>query len=201
MILLRRSAFPNFGIVTGAESSYSIGMAWRIHDCVVRGEIDNRIKGIVSGRIWLAGIQDPIRLKLTGNACRDLAGCYLQFSNRRKLVPASTGERLNESQTGRIGDLTASRKVRVFDESVEEALRMLRNGGKPKEHMANCLYLEWFSEQNGRVVLESTDFELDISDPLWRLSEEEEAKRSQEVSEGFDGFHHKIKKALGNPRH
>ena len=28
-------------------------MAFRIHESVVRGEIDNRVKGIVRGRIWI----------------------------------------------------------------------------------------------------------------------------------------------------
>ena len=30
-------------------------MAFRIHDSVVRGEIDNRQRGIVRGRIWVEG--------------------------------------------------------------------------------------------------------------------------------------------------
>ena len=30
-------------------------MAWRIAESVVRGEIDNRRKGCVTGRIWLVG--------------------------------------------------------------------------------------------------------------------------------------------------
>jgi hypothetical protein len=35
-------------------------MAWRIHDSVIRGEIDNREKGIVRGRLWLDGLAEPI---------------------------------------------------------------------------------------------------------------------------------------------
>ena len=30
-------------------------MAFRIHDSVVRGEIDNRVKGMVRGKIWVEG--------------------------------------------------------------------------------------------------------------------------------------------------
>ena len=48
-------------------------MAWRIQDSVIRGEIDNRTKGIVRGRLWLHGIVEPIVLELTGNAHADLA--------------------------------------------------------------------------------------------------------------------------------
>ena len=43
--------------------------------------------------------------------------------------------------------------------ALEQALEMIDRCEKPPEHMANCLYLEWFSEANGRVVIESTDYE------------------------------------------
>ncbi len=49
-------------------------MAWRIDENVNRGEIDNRVKGIVSGKLWLAGYDKPVTLDLVGNACPDLAG-------------------------------------------------------------------------------------------------------------------------------
>ena len=39
---------------------------------------------------------------------------------------------------------------------------MLRRGETPPDHMANCLYLEWFSHRNGRVVVESTDYQLTL---------------------------------------
>ena len=40
---------------------------------------------------------------------------------------------------------------------------MIRRREKPPEHLANSLYLEWFGEANGRVVVESADYELSIS--------------------------------------
>lgn len=49
-------------------------MAFRIHDSVVRGEIDNRTKGIVRGKIWVLGRKKPVELELKGNAWPDLAG-------------------------------------------------------------------------------------------------------------------------------
>ena len=36
-------------------------MAFRIHDSVVRGEIDNRVNGIVRGKIWVEGRAEPER--------------------------------------------------------------------------------------------------------------------------------------------
>ena len=48
-------------------------IAFRIHDRVVRGEIDNRVKGIVRGKIRVEGRDETIVLELKGNASPDLA--------------------------------------------------------------------------------------------------------------------------------
>ena len=128
-------------------------MAWRIDESVVRGEIDNRKKGEVRGRIWLEGRAEPVVLELAGNAWPDLAGCLLTFTNPLPRVPHPYLAGFDLLQRGRISDLTASRKVRVFDVPTEEAYLMCKRGEKPPEHLANCLYLEWFSERNGRVVI------------------------------------------------
>ncbi len=163
-------------------------MAFRIHDNVIRGEIDNRVKGIVRGKIWLKGRAEPILLELKGNAWPDLAGCLLTFTNPQTSTPSASIESLAPLQRGSIGDLTASRKVRVFDVPLEEALEMIDRQEKPPEHMANSLYLEWFSEANGRVVIESADFELAISTPEWRLTPQEERDRSRQADAGLRSF-------------
>jgi len=62
-------------------------MAWRLDQAVVKGEIDNRTKGIVTGRIWLFGIERPIELKLEGNCWRDMAGHLLTFENPNPVKP------------------------------------------------------------------------------------------------------------------
>src|ERR1019366_158650 len=163
-------------------------MAFRIHDSVVRGEIDNRVKGIVRGRIWVAGRAEPVVLELEGNAWPDLAGCLLTFTNPQKSVPHLHLDSLEPVQRGSIGDLTASRKVRVFDVPLKEALAMIRRKEKPAEHMANSLYLEWFSAANGRVVIESADYELTISAPEWRMTPEEEEERANQAAAAMEDF-------------
>jgi len=150
-------------------------MAWRIAESVARGEIDNRQKGRVTGRIWLAGKKEPLELELQGNALRDLAGACLTFEN-----PAPKSDQpaaLNPQQRGMVGDMTASRKVRVPDVPVEEALAMGKIGIKPPEHLANCLYLEWFSGHNGRVVIESAGFRLSITEPVWKMTAHEQKEQ------------------------
>jgi hypothetical protein len=171
-------------------------MAFRIHESVLRGEIDNREKGIVRGKIWVHGRAEPVALELKGNAWPDLAGSLLKFTNPTKLFPHPELDRLNALQQGMIGDLTASRKVRVYDVPLEEADRMCERGEKPPEHIANCLYLEWFSTQNGRVVIECTDYQLEISAPLWQLTPEEDEQRARDAAAGMASFMQKLTEAI-----
>lgn len=171
-------------------------MAFRIHDSVARGEIDNRIKGVVRGRLWLEGRPEPVVLELRGNAHPDLAGCLLTFTNPQPRPRPSHIEGLAPVQRGTIGDLTASRKVRVFDIPTEEALGMIRRNEKPPERLANALYLEWFSGANGRVVIESANYVLEISPPEWRLTPQDEARRAQEAEAGMAGFIRTLDEAI-----
>ncbi|HKP04563.1 MAG TPA: hypothetical protein VJU77_14525 [Chthoniobacterales bacterium] len=171
-------------------------MALRIHDNVVAGEIDNRSKGIVRGKIWLEGQPEPILLELNGNAHPDLAGCLLTFSNRGRRFADPGLERISRHQQGMVGDLTASRKARVLDVSVEEAYAMSKHGEKPPEHVANSLYLEWFSETNGRVVIESTDYHLTISPPQWKLTPEENEQRARDVARAMGTFLQRLTDAI-----
>jgi hypothetical protein len=171
-------------------------MAFRIHDSIVRGEIDNRVKGTVRGKIWLEGRAKPVILELEGNACPDLAGCLLKFTNPQKRIRHPGLDSLRALQQGTIGDITASRKVRVFDIPVEDAYLMCKRGKKPPEHLANCFYLEWFSKANGRVVIESTDYILDISAPEWRMTSDENVERTKLASKGMDKFMHRLTEAI-----
>src|SRR5450759_1653354 len=131
-------------------------MAWRIHNHIARGVIDSRNPGRVIGSLWLVGRVEPVRLELEGDPLRDLAGCLLSFENPR----SEAGELGNFAalQTGTVGDMTASRKARVPDVAMEEMLRLSREGQPVPSHLANILYLEWFSVSNGRVVIEAADW-------------------------------------------
>lgn len=158
-------------------------MAWRIQEWVVRGEIDNRQRGFVRGHLTLAGRRDPLELDLIGNCRRDLAGCRLWFERG---VPLTVRGRppsrslLSPDQDGFVGEMTASRKVRipaVGDDDLQDRIRL----GLPiPTRLGNCLYLEWFTGQGGRVVLESVDFLLTVSEPTWQLSDEEEQAQVRE---------------------
>jgi hypothetical protein len=152
----------------------------------LRGKIDNRVRGCVTGEIWLAGIDHPMMLELTGDCAPDVAGCQLSFENPNA-IPMMTRPPAPQ-QRGSAGDITAARKVRVFDIPIEEALAMCRRGETPPEHMANSLYLEWFSERSGKVVIESAVYRLQISEPAWRYTREEIAERERRITEDETPF-------------
>ncbi len=66
------------------------------------------------GKLWLQGFDEPVKLDLEGNACPDLAGCLLKFKNPGKTFPMRKKPKFNPHQRGKIGNLSASQKVRVF---------------------------------------------------------------------------------------
>lgn len=156
-------------------------MAWRLHEHVLRGEIDNRTRGRVAGRIWLAALQEPLVLQLLGDCHPDLAGCLLRFENPKPVAMTTKPPALR--QRGTAGDITAARKVRVFDIPFEDAYAMIKAGGTPPEHMANALYLEWHADLSGHVVIESTGYRLEVSEPTWRFTEAELAERTRRAAE------------------
>ncbi len=148
-------------------------MAWRIEDAVAHGEIDNTVEGHTTGRIWLAGRDEPLILSLDGDCWRDLAGTRLQFENPTpKAVPDS--DALDVDQGGIVGDMTASRKNKVPTVSEEEFNELYHNQLDIPYEWRNTLYLEWFSEINGRVVIETAAFRLSISTHEWHMDEDAE---------------------------
>ena len=160
-------------------------MAWRLHEHVLRGEIDNRTRGRVVGRIWLTGVEAPLVLELRGDREPDVAGCFLRFENPQPM--AMTTKPLALRQYGVVGEISAAHKNRVFDIPFEEAYAMIKAGGTPPEHMANALYLEWHSDLSGRVVIESSSYRLEVSERAWQFTPEELAERARRAAEESSG--------------
>src|SRR6478735_7765537 len=148
-------------------------MAWRIEDAVAHGEIDNTVEGNTTGRIWLVGRDEPLFLSLNGDCWRDLAGTRLQFENPNpKMVPDA--EALDVDQVGIVGDMTASRKNKVPTVSEDEFSELYHNQLDIPYEWRNTLYLEWFSEINGRVVIETAAYRLTVSPHEWKMDEDAE---------------------------
>jgi hypothetical protein len=160
-------------------------MAWRIHEQVVRVIMDNRIPGIVTGNVWLAGYNDPLQLELVGNPWRDMAGCVLTLDNPHAIPDPFGG--LATQQRGVCGDLTASRKVKIPTVPLMEWFDSHRD--EPFPHVwGNGVYLEWFSERNGRVVIELSGIAVKLSEPAWRMTPEQEQEQRRHNSEALSQF-------------
>jgi hypothetical protein len=172
-------------------------MALRIYRSVMKGEIDNRTRGRVRGSIWLCGRDRPISLNLTGNCLADVAGCSMRFKNPDpRKAEEEHSELLSGKQKGIAGDITASRKVRVCDEPLEDAAEEAAAAESLPEQIANSIYIEWFSEENGRVVIETTDYEVTISEPAWRMSPSEEQEQLATAQQAMRDWLEQLSDAL-----
>jgi len=136
-------------------------MTWHITNYVERGEIDNRERDYVIGRIWLHGIAEPIQLDLVGNALEDLAGQCLRFENPWSRALPDDHRQLVGKQQGTVVEMTADRKVKEPNIPFIEPEELEATEDPSLFHWANGLYLEWHCTRHGRVVIESTEFKLE----------------------------------------
>ncbi|MES2980712.1 MAG: hypothetical protein V4727_00230 [Verrucomicrobiota bacterium] len=152
-------------------------MAWRLDEAVEHGMIDNTVEGTTTGKIWLAGRDEPLILSLNGDCWRDLAGTVLEFENPQPQV-CSEANSLDTEQNGIVGDITASQKARVPQISEEQITEYYRQNREIPCEWKNILYLEWFSEINGRVLIEAPDYRMRISEHVWEMDQDlEEAQK------------------------
>lgn len=149
-------------------------MAWRIADSIIRGVIDNRVRGRVTGHLVLAGRRNPIEFDLVGDCLSDLAGRRLVFTN-----PAPKPDPhldLAQIQRGRVGDMTAAYKIRMLDIPPMEFAARHAAGLPYPWHWSTRLFLEWYGEHDGHIVVETADFSLALSDdPTWEMSDADDA--------------------------
>ena len=115
-------------------------MAWRPTHYLIEGVLDNTKLGKVTGWMQFAGKKERIVFDLTGDFHRDIRGAKIYFKGQAdagnvdavKAAEYMKGFSLNQS--GKAGDMTA--------------------GFAPADYVAGRCYLEWYSEANGRVVIE-----------------------------------------------
>lgn len=174
-------------------------MAWRIDEQLIRGEIDNRTRGRVTGRLWFLGREEPVVLDLEGNAWRDVAGHVLRFTNPAPKASEREGglEGFSAEQRGVVGDITASRKVKVPECSMDELMEYYKARKPFPWHWGNSLYLEWHSERNGRVVIESASYRIEIDgEAAWTMSEAEEEQQRAANGRAMIAFMERLTGAL-----
>ncbi len=154
-------------------------MAWRIESAVVHGEIDNTSPGRTVGRLWLIHQDKPLVIDLIGDCWRDLAGTVLTFQNPHPDY-ALEAPCLTCPQNGVVGDMTASRKAKVYHSDLDlESFTW-----------QNHLSLEWFDLINGRVLVETPLFHLQISERSWEQSVEAQEQQKRANLEAMRNFIH-----------
>ncbi len=146
-------------------------MAWRIGESVVRGEIDNRLQGIIQGTLYVEGIPEPIALELEGDCDPDIAGRRLTFQSLAECRPVSNADGFVARQCGTAGTMTANRMVRVPTIPDDEVARCVRARVTIPTRWSESLHLEWFGP-NGRVLIEGSGFRCEKTSPAWVLSDE-----------------------------
>jgi hypothetical protein len=121
-------------------------MAWRPTQYLIEGELDNTQPNKVTGWMRFAGIKDKVTFDLEGNFHRDIRGAKIRFTGDAYEDQADIeGEKYFEGfalyQTGKVGDMTA---------------------GLPPKDYVDYPYIEWYSQQNGRVVIELEPVQVEV---------------------------------------
>ena len=119
-------------------------MAWRPKQNLVQGELDNTVPGQVTGWLEFLGMSDIVRLTLVGDFKSDIRGKKIRLRNREPPDERpSNMDRFVAQQTGVVGDITA---------------------GLPPHPYTMYPYVEWYGQENGRVVLEFDADEVEVLD-------------------------------------
>ncbi|MFN3166988.1 MAG: hypothetical protein ACE37H_07985 [Phycisphaeraceae bacterium] len=102
----------------------------------MHGILDNRVPGKVTGVLRFHGMDEEVRMDLEGDFHRDIRGTRIHLYGSENDTPADAPRYMQGMATlqiGKVGDMTA--------------------GQQPVDYV-DYPYIEWYSERNGRVVLE-----------------------------------------------
>jgi len=141
-------------------------MAWRPTQFVQEGELDNTYPNKVTGWIKFAGMKEKVTFDLEGNFHRDIRGAKIHFTgdayeDQADIDSGNYFEGIALHQTGKVGDITA---------------------GLPPCDYGTTPYVEWYSHENGRVVIELEPIQVEVigkpipaieSDPISRKQQTE----------------------------
>jgi hypothetical protein len=140
-------------------------MAWRPNEQFIEGVLDNTVPNKVTGWMKFTGKNEKIVFDLEGNFHRDIRGARIRLRGEGELAnheeSAKYMEGFSTLQKGNVGDMTA---------------------GKEPVDYVNYPYFEWYSEDNGRVVLEFEPEQVELltqpipaceSDPVSRKDQAE----------------------------
>ncbi len=126
-------------------------MAWRPHDNLIEGELDNRTPGRVSGRLQLVGLACDVALDLAGDMTGELRGKRIVLRNPD---PNKTGKQMRGFRTRQVGPV----------DSIEVLGRVPAGSETRGAPVGGILHAAWYDEENGRVVME-------LPQAAWRIAD------------------------------
>ncbi|QDV44545.1 hypothetical protein Enr13x_44110 [Stieleria neptunia] len=87
--------------------------------------------------------------------------------------------------------------IKHFDIPTDELLRRIRAGENPPFTWRKCLYLEWYSNANGRAVIQSTRLEVQrIGERAFELTEDQWKEQAMQSANEFGHFMDQLGDAL-----
>jgi hypothetical protein len=137
---------------------------------LISGYLSNEVPGLVTGVLNLAGCANPLRVELTGNFLRDIAGCRIEMLNPVPDANAKHVQSLGMQQDGYVGQMTASYRV----QQVPRARKSNTGVFTPPKGLKNLLFLEWFNREKQRILIQSWHLHLTVSAPRWQQSRQAE---------------------------
>ena len=159
-------------------------MAWRPTEQFMEGILDNSVPNKVIGWMLFAGMEGKVVFDLEGNFHRDIRGAKIRLRGDGESVNSQQAagymQGFSTMQKGKVGDITAG--------------RMPCDYGAPGQ-----AYVEWYSDDNGRVVLELDTEQVELltqaipameSDPIDRQ------QQAQNMAEYLTG----MAEAVGIPK-
>jgi len=154
-------------------------MAWRLAHLLIEGELDNTVLGKITGWMKLAGIKEKVVFDLKGDFHRDIRGAKIYLTGDARENEPGAKEYMDgflTKQRGDAGDITA--------------------GLAPFDYVRGRCYIEWYSNENGRVVIELEQEQLQIIGTPIPADQCEPISR-QEQAQNMAGFMGQVAKDFG----
>ncbi len=137
---------------------------------IISGYLSNEVPGLVTGTLNLAGQSQPLRVELTGNFLRDIAGCRVELQNPFPNANPNVVAALDAHQNGYVGQMTASYRVTRVPNSRKNTSGVFA----PPQGLKNLIFLEWFNREKQRILIQSWHLHLTVAAPRWQLSRQAE---------------------------
>ncbi|MHC4104895.1 MAG: DUF2958 domain-containing protein [Planctomycetota bacterium] len=165
-------------------------MAWRPTEQFIEGVLDNTVPNKVTGWMKFVGMEEKVVFDLEGNFHRDIRGAKIKLSGDGKSADTNKDAQYMKGfdllQKGKVGDMTA---------------------GRTPQDYVDYGYFEWYSDANGRCVIELDPQQIELlaqpipaceSDPIDRKEQAENMAQFLSETAAEFGIPEKHAIATGN---